>query len=209
MDESFARLSESGFDGYASAREEATAGIGQADDANGDAFDGLEESVSDMRGRLEESSSETRESMQEAASETQATSTELDGAFETVTSEWRESIDEQLREGCEEAGEALASAYSSWGEEAGSVADALGDQIEEVLDGAAEFVGSDSTANLTAAREGGLDDPGGELIERFDETKQTLETGESLADALGDLVPEVQKCLNVVDEVERLLNAMG
>ena len=54
VDEGFARLSESGFDGFSAALETATTEIGQADDENGGAFDGLEQSVSDMRGRLDE-----------------------------------------------------------------------------------------------------------------------------------------------------------
>lgn len=208
MDEGFARLSESGFDGYSSAIEEATTEIGQSDDTNREAFDGLEQSVSDMRGRLDEASSEAVEALEEAASETQGTDGELQSAFETITSEWKDSIDEQLREGCEETGGALATAYASWGEETGSVADALVDQVEEVLDGAAEFVGSESASALAEARATGLDDPGAELLQQFDDTQQTLEAGEALAEALEGFVPDLQKCINVVDEVDRLLNAL-
>lgn len=208
LDEGFARLSESGFDGYATAVEEAETGAADADATHRERFDALEQSLGDMRTRLDEAGSEAVETLDEAASETDGTSAELQSAFQTVTSEWRDSIDEQLRDGCADTGDALSGAYASWTEGAGSVADALVDEVEEALDGAAEFLGVESATALAESRESGLDEPGTELLEQFDDTLQTLEAGEALAEALGDIVPDLQKSLAVVDEVDRLLNAV-
>lgn len=208
LDERFARLSESGYDAYGSALEEATNETNQADGANREAFDGLEESVDEGQGRLDAASAEAVDALEEAASETEGAGRELDDAFTTVTAEWKESIDNQLREGCQDAGEALASAYGSWGDEASSVADSLGEQVDEVLTQAAEFLGADSSTALEEAREAGLDEPGGDLMERFDDTSQSLEAGEGLAQALEAVAPDLQKSLDVVDQVDRLLKAL-
>jgi chromosome segregation ATPase len=208
LDEGFARLGESGFGGYQGALEEATAAAGQADDSNREAFDGLEQATELQRGRLDDASSEATETLAEAASELDGTDEELQAAFAAVTSEWRESIDEQLREGCTETGESIASAYGSWAEEVLSTAESLAEQLEDVVGGAAEFVGAESGLALGEARESHVDEPASDLLGRLDDTQQTLEAGQALASALDGMVPELQKSLNVIDQVDRLLNAL-
>jgi hypothetical protein len=53
-------------------------------------------------------------------------------------------------------------------------------------------VGSDCATTLDDAREAGLDEPMADLGERFGDTDQVLDTGETLSQALGDIAPELQ-----------------
>jgi uncharacterized phage infection (PIP) family protein YhgE len=208
LEEGFARLSESGYDAYATALEEAEAELGQLDDSDRDAFDGLEESASDMRGRVSEASSDTVNAVDEAEGEVKTATSNLETAFDAVTSEWKDSIDNQLQEGCEDTGAALAAEYEAWGEEAGDVAESLVEQVAEVIAEAAEFVGADSAEAMTEAAENGIAEPGADLLERLAETQETLDAGEQLATRLEEMVPDLQTCLNVMDEIDRLLNAL-
>jgi ElaB/YqjD/DUF883 family membrane-anchored ribosome-binding protein len=204
----FARLTEAGFQGYGSAIEQADGDLQALDDTDKEAFDGLEEKTGQMRERLDEARSQTSDALEEAKEEVGDEAGELKDAFNAVTEEWKDAIDNELREGCETVGEAVSGLYEGWSSEAASAADALKEELAGLTTQAAEFVQPESAQALSDAVDKGLDDPASEVAERFDQTQETLSAGEELAESLEGVTPDLQKSLNVVDEVDRLLNAM-
>jgi DNA anti-recombination protein RmuC len=208
LEATFARLTEAGFQGYGSAVEEAEAALETLDGADKDAFDGLEEGLGQMRERLDDKRSETGEALDESASEVGDVGSELEDAFTAVTDEWKDAIDNELREGCDAAGEELARIYEEWRSAAESAADALKEELSNLTAEVAEFVQPESVQALAEAVEKGLNDPVSEVFERFDDTLETLGAGETVAESLEGMTPDLQKSLNIVEEVDRLLNAM-
>jgi DNA anti-recombination protein RmuC len=204
----FARLTEAGFQGYGSALEEAQGEVETLDGSDKEAFDAAEESMGQMRERLDEKRSETGEAMAEAASEIGEAGAELGDAFTAVTTEWKDAIDNELREGCEAAGDELARMYDEWAADVASAADALKEQISSLTAEIGQFIQPESAQALAEAVEKGLNDPAGEVCDRFDDTLESLGAGESLAQSLEGMTPDLGKSLSVVDEVDRLLNAM-
>jgi len=157
---------------------------------------------------LSDASADAGTALDEASAEAGGEATELTGALSTAIESWTASVDGVLRKGCEEVGEALVSAYASWGEKAAAAAAALSDAVSRRVGDAAELLRG-GARTLDQAADTGLDAPGTALVERLEQTGESLEPGTSLAQALQALVPDLQRSLDVVDQVDRLLNAVA
>lgn len=208
LDVGFAALTETGFEPFAEALREAVDQLGETDAASQEAFDALESGLDEQGGRLEQARGETSAAVENAAEEAGSEAGDLETAFDTLIEEWHQQIDERLRDGCEELGAQVEDAYSTWGDEASGVAEALMKAVDEAFEQSAAVVGVDLASALEEAERAGLDDPSAGVCAALETVQRTADDGERVCQELQGLVPGLETSLDVVDEVDRLLNAL-
>ena len=207
LQDAFERLSDGGHQEHADAVEDAEAAVGDDDQEDQQAFASLDEGAAEMTGRTEEARSEASASMSEATSGVEEEAGTLETAFADATSQWDQSVDEQLRAGCEDVGAGIEQAYADWTQQARATADELVADVGEALIKAAETVSGESAPQLTEAAAEALN-AGAALLDEIAQGVSSLEAGEQLAEALTPLVPNLQTCLRVVEQIDRILNEL-
>jgi ElaB/YqjD/DUF883 family membrane-anchored ribosome-binding protein len=208
LQDGFERLAEDGFQGYAQALDDAEAATSEAATENEGAFEAFDGAVEEMSGRADGLRAEGGAALVAAATEAEEQAGTLEAAFTEATSQWDQTVDEQLRSGCDEVGSALDALYASWTEQADAVAEDLASQVQQAMEDVAEALGSGATEAIEESGQEAHEQAAGAFRDELDEDVTALESGEDLAGHLDPLTPQLQVCTQVVDEIDRLLNAL-
>jgi hypothetical protein len=133
-----------------------------------------------------------------------ATVSEFTGEAARATEGWsRERA--ALAQGCAEIGTDLADSYGEWGAESEREAEALIRGITEAALEVADFLGTDGAMQLEAAARGALGEPLAQLRATLAEAEAVIAASASAAGELTGLVPQLVICMNIIENINRLL----
>ena len=207
LDSSFDSLESGGYDGLEEGVDDLDSALGDDRDAVDEGFDDLESAVDDA----EEALSEARESVGEALDDVGEEAAELSQAVATATDGHVATWSTQqagLEQDCQELQSRVASDYQAWTE-------AALEKGQELMESLLQAFQTTATGVAERASDP-VEEAGTEADERVlpalsDEAgaeNDVLDAGTQLADALDPLSDELVSSLAVVDEVDRLLNAI-
>jgi hypothetical protein len=208
LEQDFARLSTEGFGALATTvdeLEERTGVLQQESAADAQALSG---GLETLTGEAEQDGTETGEAIGRSLTGVQSDGGEFTRDALLATEGWAAELAE-LKQGCSEAGTDLSDLYSAWAGEAQAEGDALIKGFTEAGQEATDFVSTDGAMQMETSLEGALGEPLPGLGSGLGETDGVVETGESIGQDLQELVPQLEICLNVVENINRLLEEMG
>jgi hypothetical protein len=207
LDRRFGRLSSDGFGALGAgleAMERRTATL-QQDSATGSRA--LSDALAALEAEAGEAGSETAQAVGRTPGEARALADELAGEAAGAREGWTAARAE-LKRACADAVTDLSDRYSEWVAECTGEGEALVRSVTDAGQEAADFVSADGGLQLEAALDGALGSPLAGLSRALAEATTAIETGERLGQELRFLVPQLEICLNVVENINRLLEEM-
>ena len=208
LEQDFARLSADGFGALATSVDELEERTGVLQQESAADAQSLSSGLDALTGEAEQDGTEVGEAIGRGLTGVQSDGGEFIRDALLATEGWATELNE-LKQGCSEAGTDLSDLYAGWATDSQAEGDALIKGFTEAGQEATDFVSTDGAMQLETLLEGALGEPLPGLGTGLGEADGVVETGESIGQDLQELVPQLEICLNVVENINRLLEEMG
>jgi uncharacterized phage infection (PIP) family protein YhgE len=208
LDDDFGRLTSEGFGGFAATVDELEDRAGALQQENQADAQALSGGLDTLETEATQDGTETGEAIGQGITGVQSDGGEFMRDALLATEGWSTELAD-LKQGCSEAGTDLSDLYAAWGTESEAEGDALIKEMTEAGQEATDFVSTDGAMQLETSLDGVLGEPLPGLGSGLSEAETLVEAGEALGHELQDLVPQLEICLNVVENINRLLEEMG
>ncbi|HEX6736847.1 MAG TPA: hypothetical protein VF310_01110 [Vicinamibacteria bacterium] len=168
----------------------------------------LVEKLQALRAEATQEAASVRDAVGQARGRVERRAAELtargEGAVEAVARELAE-----LKQGCGDIATDLADFYREWGTASEDEADSLLRGVAEAGEEACDLVATDGAMRLEGAAREALGEPLARLRAALDEADAAITAVATAAWELEGLVPQLAICMNVVENINRLLEEMG